>query len=283
VSGLSATLLVLSSAVLHAAWNAVLRKQREPRVAGVLILGVAALCAGVAAALVSRTAFPSREALGWTLASGLGEAAYFATLARALQEAPLGIAYTVSRGGAILVVWPASVAWLGERFHPLTAVGAGLVLVGLVLTGSVKGLRTAGHLRGVGWSVSCAVFIALVYLAYKRALAAQTEPTALFATSLGVAVPLNVVALRARAPARLVEELRIRPWSIVLAGVVCTASFLLFLGALQESGAGRVLTLRNTSVVFAFAFGWLFGERPTRLQVVGGTLVAAGATLLGAS
>ena len=65
------------------------------------------------------------------------------------------------------------------------------------------------------------------------------------------------------------------------AGVVCAVSFLLFLGALHESGAGRVLTLRNTSVVFAHGFAWLLGEAPARVQIVGGAFVVAGAVLLG--
>jgi uncharacterized membrane protein len=58
-------------------------------------------------------------------------------------------------------------------------------------------------------------------------------------------------------------------------------SFLMFLSALAESGAGRVLTLRNTSVVFAHAFAWLAGERPDRAQLLGGALVVLGAVVLG--
>jgi uncharacterized membrane protein len=63
--------------------------------------------------------------------------------------------------------------------------------------------------------------------------------------------------------------------------MLSAASFLAFLGALTHGGAGLVLTLRNTSVVFAQAMAWMIGERPGRRQVLGAILVAGGAVLLG--
>jgi len=286
-----ATLLVLASAALHAGWNAALKKQRDPAAAAVLILVVAAVCATLAASFARAVAFPTPEALGWALASGVCEALYFATLARAMAGAPLGVAYTVSRGGSILIVWPASMAWLGERARPASLGGAALVCVGLVLAGATTKAPGAapgaardterGSGRGLAWAVLCAFFVATVYLAYKRALALGAEPSALFAVSLVVAAPLNVAMLGARASSRLSSELRAAPLRLVVAGVVCAASFLLFLGALHASGAGRVLTLRNTSVVFALVFGWIGGEPPARLEAAGAAFVVAGAMLLG--
>jgi uncharacterized membrane protein len=50
--------------------------------------------------------------------------------------------------------------------------------------------------------------------------------------------------------------------------------------ALARGGSGGVLTLRNTSVLFAVAMAWRIGERPRRVEVAGAALVAAGATLM---
>jgi uncharacterized membrane protein len=41
-----------------------------------------------------------------------------------------------------------------------------------------------------------------------------------------------------------------------------------------------VLTLRNTSVLFAAALAFMIGERPRHSEMVGAALVAAGATLM---
>jgi uncharacterized membrane protein len=63
-------------------------------------------------------------------------------------------------------------------------------------------------------------------------------------------------------------------------GLGCATSFLILMEALARGGPGYVLTLRNTSVLFAMAMAWRIGERPARAEIVGATLVAAGAALL---
>ena len=63
-------------------------------------------------------------------------------------------------------------------------------------------------------------------------------------------------------------------------GLVCGGSFLMLLEALAIGGSGYVLTLRNTSVLFAAGMAWVIGERPTRSQLAGALLVAAGAALM---
>ena len=74
-----------------------------------------------------------------------------------------------------------------------------------------------------------------------------------------------------------------RRCSPLACSAVCAASFLIFLVALREAGAGLVLTLRNTSILFAVLFGWLLGEPPHRRTAVGALLVAFGAALLSAA
>ena len=63
-------------------------------------------------------------------------------------------------------------------------------------------------------------------------------------------------------------------------GFVCGGSFLILMEALSGGGAGYVLTLRNTSVLFATALAFAIGERPRRVEIAGAALVAAGAILM---
>jgi uncharacterized membrane protein len=67
---------------------------------------------------------------------------------------------------------------------------------------------------------------------------------------------------------------------VLLMGALCGGSFLILMEALAAGGAGYVLTLRNTSVLFAVALAFFIGERPLRLEIAGATLVAAGAILM---
>jgi drug/metabolite transporter (DMT)-like permease len=271
--------IVLASAFLHAAWNALLKRQPDPEVAAA---GVFLTCgaAGLAAALVEGRGFPSLTAAGYAAAAGLFEAGYIISLARALARAPLGPVYTLSRGGALIGVWPLSILLLGEHATALGLGGAALVLVGLALTGLSRSAAPAER-SGLWWAAASAVNIAAYHICYKQALSAGGAPAAVFALSVGLAVPINLERLGAERRARLVQALRARPANLVVGGLLSCASFLILLVGLARAGAGAVLTLRNTSVLFAQGFAWLLGERPTRPRFLGALVVAAGAIVLG--
>ncbi|WP_439332613.1 EamA family transporter [Pyxidicoccus fallax] len=135
---------------------------------------------------------------------------------------------------------------------------------------------------GVAWAALAAVCISGYHLAYKLALAEGAQPPALFATGLLVALPVLVLErVRKLGWATLRREALVRPGLVVFTGIICTLSFALLLSALGSSGAGAVLTLRNTSIAFALALAALQGERLERRQLTGAALVAVGAVLLG--
>jgi len=272
-------LLVVGSAFLHALWNAGLKRQADPEGAAIAILGIAAAVAGGAWLVAGGAALPGLAGVGWSLAAGLCEGGYFVTLALALRAAPLGIVYTVSRGGALALVWPASALWLGEPVGGPAVAGATVLGLGLVLVGA--GRRDGATARGVLWAVACAGFVAGYHLLYKAALATGAAPAAVFAVALAVALPFNVARLGWGGLARAKASLGARPFVVGVAGVLCAASFLVFLSALARGGAGAAVTLRNTSVVFALLLAWLMGERPGRRQVAGAVAVVAGAVVLG--
>jgi drug/metabolite transporter (DMT)-like permease len=275
-----ALVLVLSSAFLHASWNALLKRHPNPEVGVVSVISIAVVGGGLWTLGMRGQAFPTASGLAWALVAGAFEGIYLAALSRALKQAPLGLAYTVSRGGAMLLVWPVSVLWLGEAVSGWMVAGAVLLGVGLMVMNLTR--PTGSAATGVAWAALAAVCIASYHLAYKLALGEGAQPPALFATGLLVALPVLVLE-RARKLgwATLTREARVRPGLVVVTGIVCTLSFALLLSALGSSGAGVVLTLRNTSITFALGLAALQGERLERRQLAGAGLVAVGAVLLG--
>ncbi len=272
-------LLVIGSAIAHACWNALLKRCKNPEDAVVGMMSVAA-APGVAFALCLRMPAPNARSVAWSIAAGMLEAGYFVTLARALARAPLGAVYTIVRGGALVLVWPVSMLVLGETMTLTRAGGTALVVFGLAATGA--GERSARATRaGTGLAIAalCAVFVAGYHLAYKMALSGGGRPEAVVSISLSTASFLNVAMLGARRRAAL-AAVRAEPVRIVLGGLLASAGFLVFLVAMKDAGAGIVLTLRNTSILFAQVLAWMLGERPRRTGVIGAALVTAGAVLL---
>lgn len=278
------TALVLLSAFLHAGWNALLRLERDKDRALVAAIGASAVLALAVAGVrwgLGELPFATLASLGWAAAAGVLEVVYFASLARALESGPLGTVYTISRGGAIVLVWPISIAVLGEPLSLPAVAGSIVVLGGLALSGAGMPRRaTRESARPIAWSIACAVSIAGYHLAYKGALDTGGSPSAVFAVALVVATAINAVRLGREGRRIAAEIVRTRAVRVVWMGVVCGGSFLIFVEALASGGAGFVLTLRNTSVLFALGLGWWIGEPPHRAQIAGAIFVAAGAALM---
>lgn len=267
---------LLASALLHASWNASLKRERDPQLAVLGILASALLVATLAALLVPGGGLPRPGGLAWTAGAGVFEGLYFVTLAGALARASYGAVYAIARGGAMVLVWPAGVMALGERATAQGAAGAAVIGAGVLLV-ALAGRQHATR-GGMLLAGSCAASIAGYHVCYDRALHAGSGHAPVFAVALAVALPLVWLVARLHGGGGSIDRRALLRW--LAAGVVATASFLLFLHGLDASGAGPALTLRNTSVVFAQAIAAAFGEPLPRRQVLGALLVAAGAALL---
>jgi drug/metabolite transporter (DMT)-like permease len=272
--------LVVISAFLHASWNAMVKHSVRPRAAGLGFIATAAVAAAMAMAwevvATHVSPFPTSAGLGWALMSGALETGYIATLLAGLSRAGLPVVYTISRGGALLLVWPISVLALSERVTAMDALAVAALLAGLLLCG-LEGTQLA---KGAAWGAACGVFIAGYHLTYKLALAAGATPAGVFTISMCVAIPANWLLAGTSGRVEALAAWRERPWWIVAGGLVSAASFLVFLAALRDAGAGLAFSLRNTSVVFAAALGWALGEPRRRREVVGVLIVAASAVAL---
>ncbi len=280
MSSFAIAALVLVSAALHALWNALIKRERDVRAATLAVLTIA-VALSATAALLQRSWFPSTAALACALASGVCEAGYFATLSRSLEVAPLGHYYPIARGGALLIVWPVSVIWLGERAASSSLAGAVLVTVGLFAIGLAHRQESGGDWRrnGLGWALASAVFIASYNLLYKEAVALGSEPATLFTMSISIALVLNVTVLGNQRK-NIIAVLSRSPAAMIAAGVLCCLSFWIFLFCLGRGGAGAMVTLRNSSVLFAQGCSWWLGERLGAVQIGGAIAIAAGAILL---
>ncbi len=274
--------LVLASAFMHALWNALLKRMKDPENASFAILVVCAV-SSLALTIAAWPPLPPPKSIAWCIASGLFEAGYFVTLARALSRAPLGPVYTVVRGGALVVVWPVALLFLHEELTVGVGAGVVLVLLGLAATGFADAQRdtTKGALaRNLGWAAVSAVFVAGYHLSYKMALAAGGAPFIVVSISLGAAAVVNALRLDRDRIAKAKQAFRDAPGTVIVAGILGNVGFAVFLLAMSKSGAGVVITLRNTSILFAQVFAAIQGDRPKPLGVLGALAVTGGAFFL---
>lgn len=267
---------VLCAALLHAAWNAAIKRAPDKLLASCAVTTGAAVLGACALPLL-----PAPAAASWPFlaASSLLQVAYYLLLARTYGETDISLAYPLMRGGAPVLV--ALVLALGgaEPLDPAQCLAIALVCAGGAVTCLGGGLRTA---RG---AAAPALLTAAVIAAYTlvdglgvRRSGAPAAYTAWLFLLTGLGVPL---ACRARLGGRLPGYLAARPLLALLGGAATGGSYGIALWAMTLAPVAVVAALRETSIVFAVAIAaWGLREHVGRARVAGAALIACGAAAL---
>jgi drug/metabolite transporter (DMT)-like permease len=266
---LSALLLALAAAFVHALWNLLLARAPDTQSATAVALVVAVVAFAPVAALTWRA-----EAGVWpyVVASSLLELAYFALLATAYTRAELSVVYPLARGSAPVLVLLAGVAFLGSGATAAQVVGVLLVAVGVVL------VRGGAARRGVVLAFAIGACIAAYTLVDKRGIEHASATTYLELTMILPAVAYAAFVVRARGAPAVRAAVNV---SSVAAGIATFTAYALVLAALRRAPAASVAAVRETSVVIAALLAVpVLGERVGRVRIAGAVLVVLGVAAL---
>jgi drug/metabolite transporter (DMT)-like permease len=262
----SALALALAAAFVHALWNVLLARARDPQAATAVALLTAELVFAVPTWLawnVNWAVWP------FLVASAALQLLYFALLMTAYTRAPLSVVYPISRGVAPVLVLVIGIVVLGHTTSAGQVVGVCLVGSGVLL---VRGMRPSVG-SGVAFGLVIACVIATYTLVDKRGV---THAGALPYLELSMLGPSLVYA--ASVGKRMRAELR--PASYV-AGIATFGAYCLVLLALQRAAAAPVAAVRETSVVItALLARHVLAERVSWTRLAGAGCVAAGIVLL---
>jgi drug/metabolite transporter (DMT)-like permease len=275
---LEATLLALGSAVLHAAWNLLVKTSDERfltawgqfLVGGIVMLPVLLV-----------TGLPPSDAIPFLVASSIVHVVYVAALVRAYHHADFSFAYPLARGGGALLAAIGGVAFLSDELS-----AASWLAIAVVVAGLASLVRPHVGLLAVGWALLTALTIG-VYTTLDAAGARRSDSGLAYGIVLvvGAGIAMSIVGVGIGRGRDLVVHLRSRAGPLVVAGGVASVlAYSMVLAAVRLAPVGYVAALRESSVVLGAAAGWLLlHERLGRLRVVSSGVVAAGLVLLIAS
>jgi drug/metabolite transporter (DMT)-like permease len=291
--------LVLGSAALHALWSMWIKESRDPVAFNWLQMALGSLLT-----LALLIALPElRNALfaagwgfwRWLIAAGVCHGLYMTWMGRALALGDLSVVYPIFRSTPALLPFAAAPI-LGEQLSASGGFGIAIVVAGMWL------VLTRGRLKLAALAQPGALFAWLTLastvgygitdkgamLALDEARWAGLVPRALFyclLTSVGATVVMSPFVLLGAGGARRIARCGRREGRRVLVALgVSLISYSLILEALRTAPASYVVTVRQTSVLFAVALGaiWL-RERPGRARLVGAAVIVAGVALVGAA
>ncbi|HWK96704.1 MAG TPA: DMT family transporter [Pseudolabrys sp.] len=265
--------LMLSAALLHASWHALIKSAGNGIAA---IAGMGLVAAVVAAAILPFVPFPS--AAVWLVIAGsvFLHCGYKLALARSYQFGDLGQAFPLARGLVPLFAAVLAFAVIGEVPKGGQAIGIAVVSAGLIW------LAVDSARGGIDRRLFTAAIVAgmtVAGYAVVDAYGARLNGDWLSFTAWLVFVDsgsffLLILAIQGR---RLPEQLwrdRVRTLASGLLGV---ASFGVFLWALSRSAVGSVAALRESSVLFAAIIGMVwYGEPRSPHRLGAAALIVVG-------
>jgi drug/metabolite transporter (DMT)-like permease len=269
---ISALLLALAAALIHAVWNLLLSGEEDTHAASAVAIVFGVVVFAPVAVLTWRVHV---AALPFVAGSSALEALYLVLLATAYSVAAVSFVYPIARGSAPVLVLVASAVALGGHVSALAAGGVILVAAGIVL---VRGLDRSGHPRDLALALSVGACIAGYTLVDKRGIRHANPISYLELVFAVSALAYVLVALRLRGAAAL--RAAVTP-AALLAGIWFFAAYVLTLAALRLAPAASVAAVRESSVLIATAILAVGGrERIGGERLAGATAVVAGIALI---
>ena len=247
--------MVLGAALLHAAWNALVKVNTDRLImVGIMMTSQIA----IATMALPFVAFPTPQAWPFIFYSTALHTAYFSFLVLAYRYGDLSHVYPIARGVAPLIVAVVSVVIVGEVLsYPamLAVVAVALGIMSLSLTRSAYGL---GESKAILYALGTGVFIAgytiVDGLGARHAASAHSY---IFWLNIFDGIPITILALYLRW-GQVLTEVR-RSWKPgVLAGIVSLLAYWIVLWAMTLAPLAMVSAVRETSMVFAVLFGVIF-------------------------
>jgi drug/metabolite transporter (DMT)-like permease len=272
---MSAPALLILSAAFHALWNATLKRSKNKLGTALSFMIVATILNAVFAAAAATMPPFSTVLLSSTIAAGVFEGVYFYLLNTAYAKQSLGVAYTIMRGGAMVLVWIISALALGESIGRREVIAALTILSGIACIQQTFKLSEF-LASGAYAAYACGGCIAGYHICYGLAVRTDASPSFVFAAAMSIGVVTYITCSRGAALGQVYASLTRERALVFFGGASCGLSFLLFLTALTMVEPGRAISLRNTSVVFGAAISLLMGEHLKRIQRLGVVLVTAG-------
>ncbi|MBH40607.1 MAG: hypothetical protein CL790_05195 [Chloroflexi bacterium] len=287
---ITAVVLVIASAFLHATWNLLAKDSRG----GPLFFWQALVASGFVflvpfLVLLSQNPIPANGWV-WIAATGVLHTAYFSTLAIAYVRADLSLAYPIARGLGPTLVLIVSIGFLAESLTPMGIAGVVAVVMG-IYTITVRRMTLAAWraplttlIRPEGrYATATGVFIAAYTLVDKQGVQVVHPLVYIYLMFVLSAVGATAILLTHQRNWKATRELR--TWRKATAvAVLWVSAYSLVLFALRLAPAAYVSAARELSIVIGTGLGvFVLREQGGPTRLIGATSIALGVALIAIS
>jgi drug/metabolite transporter (DMT)-like permease len=271
-------LLVLLAAALHAGWNALVKIGGDRRMATAL---VAAMTGVVCLPLLPLVDLPAPASWPFIFGSVVIHFGYYYGLARMYETGDFSLVYPVARGLAPLLVAIAAALAAGETLDMWQMLGVSLVSFGIVSLTFGRGWPRGDHASAILFAAFTCLTIAAYSLTDGFGVRRSQSSIGYIAWLFVIdALPFPAyIAFTRRRKFKIYCRLH---WIAGVGGAAMSAlAYGIVIWAMGHTALAGVVSLRETSVIFAAAIGALFmGESFGRWRIAAAVAVTLGNLLI---
>ena len=272
-------LLVLSAALLHAVWNALVKGSDDKAI----VLGLISLGHVIPGLfIVMVVPLPPIESVPYIIASTIIHWVYYFLLNTAYRIGDFSLIYPIARGLAPVLIALGSQIWIGEKLPVLAWTGI------LTVSGGIM-ILTRGSFSGAipPSAIVAAVGVALAVTAYSLVdgVGIRISGNALSYIGWLFVNEIFVAAFIFSSQFRRLRVVSVRTLYIGFAGgVMSELGYAMVLYAKTLAPLGIISALRETSVIFAAIIGVIwFKEGPRNQRLFAALIVVVGIGLIAVS
>ncbi len=269
---LSIFCIVLFAALLHASWNAIVKRGADTLLTTILVTGSAAILAAIGLPFLPA---PAAQSWPWLAASTGLQVIYYVLVARTYRLTDMSASYPLMRGCAPILVALVGTLFIGELLAWIAWAGIALICAGILC-------MTRGISRQHLWLPLLNAGVIATYTLVdawgaRHSGAALSYTLWLFLLS---GLPLPIWALCTRAAA--LRTYARANWQYgVVGGVGTLTSYALALWAMTVAPVAMISALRETSILFGILISaFILHERVTRQRWIAAALIVLGAAVL---
>ena len=268
--------LVLSAALIHAMWNAVVKGAADRTITFALVMAGHTIPALIAVPFLP---LPDPQAFPYLAASVFIHWGYYYLLVSAYKFGDLSLVYPIARGAAPLMVALSALFFINENMSLQGWVGLILVSAG-ILALALFSSRQEKPFMAVAFALATAMTIATYSVVDGVGIRASSDPFSYIAW-LFILEGLVFFIIVVPRQERLRQFNRKQIITGLVGGVLAGLAYGLVLYAKTMAPLGMVSALRETSVIFAAMIGlFLFGEGPAKPRLSAAVIVSLGIVLL---
>ncbi|GJL83580.1 MAG: hypothetical protein DHS20C01_32140 [marine bacterium B5-7] len=271
-------MMVLGAAILHAAWNTLVKVNVDRFVMVAVMLTSQFVMALLALPFVE---VPPAGSWPYIWASTALHTAYFVFLVMSYRYGDLSHVYPIARGSAPLIVAIVSVVIIGETLSRQATVSVVLIALGIMSLTFTRGANGFKEPKAILYALGTGVFIAgYTVVDGLGARLAVNAHSYIFWLNIFDGIPTLLLVFYLRRGQFLVQvKASWKPG--VLAGIVSLLAYWIVLWATTLAPLALVSAVRETSMVFALLFGvFILNEKLNLMRLASTAITLLGTVVL---